>query len=478
MMAGINDFLAPTTHYLTPPPLAPTRARGTISATPETWQSKTESGLANLLRMAGLDERNAQQTASHYVGGLAALTPLGNAYDAQTSMRAAGAAAQRGDTLGRLGNSAMFAMAALPGVGALRREAKALREASGWVSAAREPIVTQAGRMGLPLGGLEQMDMAHPGPFGAYANVKPRVPGYGVNAEYQDMVPMAGRNVISPEKLEGSTIIPLYGDRSIAGKTIKSINGINVSVPTYGGPRYPEFNAAMGSGAGWASERSPISLIQNKIRAGLDRGGDVYGVYTTMGPKSADQTTMMVDALLQQARQAKIKAKDVKSFDRSVRTLAPGFPGMFHDDAASFLSGATQGKRKSIVEMMDKSPWLAAGFPDVAATRLALTEPELRLSPAGSSGFSMVKFGPESLDPHQVTLPHPTYPTQIAGSPAGQFQAEVPFDMLYPRFIGERRAAGADPGRDLRAFEMQKPEQNVDAQTVDRLMAYLEASRR
>jgi hypothetical protein len=138
------------------------------------------------------------------------------------------------------------------------------------------------------------------------------------------------------------------------------------------------------------------------------------------------------------------------------------------------LLGAKQGQRKSLVELMDSAKALEAGFPDVSATRIALTEPQLMQAPGGASGFQVVKFGPESLEPVNVTLPHPTYGTQMAGTPVGGFENMVPFDMLYPDLIKERRALGLAPGKDLRSFEFRKPTQTIDQETLDRLMKYLE----
>jgi hypothetical protein len=132
-MAGINDFLAPPPqpyappNYLNPPPLAPTRAQGTISTPQPTWQGWAEDKLAALLSKAGMDERGAQQTANHYTSALGLVPGIGNAVDAHDSMQAAGNAANRGDTLGRLGNSTLAVMAAVPFFGAAKRELNALR---------------------------------------------------------------------------------------------------------------------------------------------------------------------------------------------------------------------------------------------------------------------------------------------------------------------------------------------------------------
>ena len=366
--------------------------------------------------------------------------------------------------------------------GAAPAEAGAMRSGAGFFGSAFqrpsvEPIVTQAGRMGIPLGGAEQMAAAHPSAFGPYATIAPRVSHEDFSATYKPMFDMGDRQSFDPQRLENSLVFPLYGDRTIAGQRVTSINGAPVDVPTFGGPRYPEMNAAQGSSAGWASEPAPIGALKNKIRSGLDQGKDVYGVYTAMSPRSGDQTTMMADALLQQIGQSKISKKDIQAFNLDAKEILPGFPGVQHPDAMSYLTQAPQGARKQIVELMDSAKYLKAGFPDVSSARMALTEPGLLDKPSGASGFSVVKFDESSLGTHKNTLEHPTYPTQIAGRPMGQFDQQVPFDMLYPDFINERRAAGASAGKDLRAFEFRRPSQVVTPEQIDNVMKYMQMAK-
>ena len=355
-----------------------------------------------------------------------------------------------------------------------KAERENMRSLSVFESPSVEPIVTQAGRLGLPIGGAEQMAFAHPRAHGSYSRIKPRTPESDFSATYGDVVNTGPRPVFSVDRLENNMVLPLYGDRTAAGMSIKTINGIPVDVPLYGGPRYPEVNAALGSAAGWASEKAPIGALRSKIRSGLDAGKDVYGVYTAMGPTSADQSDMMVNALLQQIQSSPILKKDLAVFNKEARSYLPGFAGVEHPDAYQQLLGQTQGKRKRFVRQMDNAKRLAEGFPDASSARLAITEEALRGTPAGASGYSVVKFGPESLEQLEPTLVHPTYSVQIAGKPMGALENQVPFDMLYPDFFNARRAARDPGGSDLRALELSKPTQNMRAQDIDRLAKYLE----
>lgn len=355
-----------------------------------------------------------------------------------------------------------------------KAEREAMRSLSVFKPPSVEPIVTQAGRLGLPIGGAEQMAFAHPRAHGSYSRIKPRTPESDFSATYGDVVDTGPRPVFSVDRLENSMVLPLYGDRTAAGMSLKTINGIPVDVPLYGGPRYPEINAALGSAAGWASEKAPIGALRSKIQSGLDAGKDVYGIYTAMGPTSADQSDMMVNALLQQIPSSPILKKDLAVFNKKARSYLPGFAGVEHPDAYQQLLGQTQGKRKKFVRQIDNAKRLAEGFPDASSARLAITEEALRNTPAGASGYSVVKFGPESLEQLEPTLVHPTYSVQIAGKPMGALENQVPFDMLYPDFFKARRAARDPGGSDLRALELSKPTQNMRAQDIDRLAKYLE----
>jgi hypothetical protein len=356
-----------------------------------------------------------------------------------------------------------------------------------------KPVVTQAGELGIPVSGLEQMAVAHPSPFGAFSTIKPRKPAPEVTSDYLPAEefgpPTPGRNeplaVFDPdaprksfavEDLENAMVISLLGDRMSAGRRITDIDGTPVNVMTYGGPRYGEFNEAMGSPAVWASERSPISSLRKQIRGGLEEGRDVYGVYTAMGPKSLDQTTMMTDALLQQVRGGDIKKRDLAVFDRAMRGIVPDFVGVKDPGAYQQLAGLTQGDRIKFVQFMDSAKALDAGFPSVSATRIGLTEPELTNAPAGSTGFSVMKLGPESLEDFDISLLHPTYPVQMAGETAGRFPEMVPFDMVFSDLVSARRGAGASAGKDLRALELRKPSQVVTPEQIERLLKYLETS--
>jgi hypothetical protein len=87
----------------------------------------------------------------------------------------------------------------------------------------KKPAVTQAGELGLPVSGAEQMAVAHPSPFGAFATVKPRRRASEVTSEYLPAEefgpPTPGRNTplavfdpdTPPQELRGRGSRGRYG---------------------------------------------------------------------------------------------------------------------------------------------------------------------------------------------------------------------------------------------------------------------------
>lgn len=337
-------------------------------------------------------------------------------------------------------------------------------------------VYTQAGQKGERLASEVPFYAAHPE---GYAKVRSKVPPERVQADRVATANMAPRRTISPEALEGSMVIPLNGDKSIAGQSLTAVNGVPLAdaVELYGGPRYMDHQAAMGGRGVWASGKGVVKTLNNRIAEGLNDGLDVYGVYSAMGPTSADQTTMMADALLAQMPGAKVTKRNARAFDEAMQGLVPDWAGIMSPQAAEQLRNASGGTRKQFAELMDAARWRDAGFPDVGSTRVAITEPDLLHAPIGSAGYTIGKFDPAEVFKHEPDVPHPTYPAQMRGDVVGGFEEMVPRDLLFPDFYAARRAAGAPVNADARAFDMVKPAQVMTPEVVDRLMGYLEAVR-
>lgn len=337
-----------------------------------------------------------------------------------------------------------------------------------------EPIVTQAGRSGLRLADPKLLELAHASGGGSpFTSVKPRSPLDQFKFQKTDLGNLPAGEIVDPQSLQNAMLVSLYGDKTDALKAITNFGGIDVNVPLNAGPRFGAMQQALGGKAAWASEKTPVRLLRDRIAEGLDQGRDVYGIYTAMGPAAGDQTVDMANLIVQAAKGSKIKKADVKKFDDAMKKIAPEFPGIMDEDAMRFLQGQTQGVRKKMIDILDTAAFQDAGFPNVGAARIAITDENLLNAPAGSSGYSIVKFSPDTLSPMEPLIPHPSYGEQMAGEYIGQLPELVPFDLVFKDLIKQRRSQGMSAGSDLRSLELKKPNQVVDQETVDGIMNYI-----
>ena len=335
-----------------------------------------------------------------------------------------------------------------------------------------EPIVTQAGRMGLPVVGRELAEAQHPSKFGIFSKYKTAKPVSETEVEVSPFAVLPRDRRFDMGRLENAKIVSLFGDRLRAGDTILGVDGLPVNVRTHGGPLFGALQEALGGKGAWASEYGQLAGLRREILAGLEAGVPVFGAYTPMGPGALNQTLEMTDLLHQMAQNSPILKRDLAVFNRKASDLLPGYAGLLHEEAPMQMRDLTQGQRKAFVAQLDKSEMLKQGFPSVPSARYALTEEDLIDAPAGASGYSFVEFGPESLKSMEGGIDHPTYPDRMEGTFEGR-GAFVPFDMMFPDFVRSRRAGGDPAGSDLRAFELKKPSQVMNSEDFDRLMQYL-----
>jgi hypothetical protein len=286
---------------------------------------------------------------------------------------------------------------------------------------------------------------------------------------------------MKPEEMQGSLILPALGDRSIGGKYLTSVNEQSLTNPLLleGGPRYMAMNQPYGSA--WASDKGPITGLAKRIRAAGESGKDVYLAHSAMGHASLDHNTMMTEALLDLAKQNKISGKGWKALEADVRKVRPDFAGF--DDSRLFDANAKGGElRKALVRRMALQPHYEAGFPDVAAVRKAITEPELLEAPVHAGGFSIAKMDPAGRAIPNPEVAHSTYPTGLAVAPGGQsvggLSKPVPRDIFFRNFAEGRRAIGAKPSGDDYSFLRNTQPQEADQRWVDEVSRFLENAKR
>ena len=270
-----------------------------------------------------------------------------------------------------------------------------------------------------------------------------------------------GHRVITPADMEGATIIPLTGDRARAQATLTQVGDIPLRspVPLPGGPDF----MLEKPGSGWASARAPIEKLAKKVREG---GGRTFGVYVPGSHAMVDFSTTFADALLEQVSQSPVTKKGMQRFDAAVRRLRPEWKGLAHPDARKQLD-ANGELRLVFTDVMGLGEFRKAGFPDLATTRAAISEPALMNTRPYEGGFAIAELDPGGRVIRQPESPHPTYTTELGGQYAGQFAADVPIADLFPAFTQARRQSGADPARDVRSFMLSNPTQVATPQWVD-----------
>jgi len=335
------------------------------------------------------------------------------------------------------------------------------------------PIATQAGERGLPLRGQAQTQAQHPSKFGVFSSYKTPTPVEATKVVAEPYAVLPRDRMFDTSRLENAKIVSLYGDRERAGDTILRVNDHPTNVDTQGGAMFPALQEALGSEGAWASEYGALGPVRRAVAEGLDAGQPVFGVTTAMGPGALNQTIDMTDLLHQMATTSPIRKSDLSVFNKRARDVLPGYAGLLHDEAAQQLHGMTQGQRKAFVALLDNAGALNQGFPNVPAARYALTDENLLDVPAGTSGYSFVEFGPDSLKPLEGGVGHRSYPDRMAGTYEGRGPL-VPFTTMFSDFAKSRRDANALAGSDLRAFELGKPSQNMTPEAYDLLMKYLQ----
>jgi hypothetical protein len=302
---------------------------------------------------------------------------------------------------------------------------------------------------------------------------------------------------------KGGTMINVGGDRSNLGR-LTHINGkkLNWDVDLQAGPKYM---LEPNPGAVWANSAGHTSSF-NRIIGEAAKKGPVYGVYTPMGPESADQAHHMFDALMAQVDTGAISKADAKEFDDMLKAgvhmgtdpkdrakgaaAMEGWPGILNPKEASEFAKTLPGiHRKAVVQKMDLANMEKKGFPSVGMTRAAITDPDLLKTPGNMMGHRIVQFDPERGPAEESAFKHLTYQEATPG----QYVGDVP--MVQRQYampdVTEKMTARTDwakPGLIVhpysdqptgrssvrKMFEEQKQTQPVNQRMLDSVMTGLE----
>jgi len=302
---------------------------------------------------------------------------------------------------------------------------------------------------------------------------------FGYDAPPEDF--LLPERTIKIEDLEGKVLVPAFGDRTRAGGLLRSIMGQELPTPVelQGGADFMR-----SAGGIWASEPDAMATKAKHIeRIAQETGEEPILTYTAMGAQAGDFSKMMSDAMMQQIRPSManyIDPEAVARFDKYVRDkVDKDWVGILSPEASSYVSGMTGSNRRSLWQEMDKTSYRDAGFPDVGATRLAITDPRLIDAQPFDTGLTMgiLNRGFEvSPTPKDV---HSTYGAQIQGEYLGGLERPLAGELVWQDFFRKRREAGAKPASDQRAFMMTPSiSQRVTSQQVDEISRYREGLQR
>jgi hypothetical protein len=292
---------------------------------------------------------------------------------------------------------------------------------------------------------------------------------------------MPERKILTPEDLYKKAGFPKIGDRAATGKILTHINDQKLAwdVPLTGGPEYSMANLSPkpGKSAAWESGQGKVTALQNRIEEAAENADDVVGVYSSGSLQQVDFNTMMSDALAAQLPGTKLTKKAKTAFDKDVRKFYPEFVGVDSPKLREQLLDKKNGVlRTAFVKRMNNAEFQNMGFPDVPATRKAISEVSIMEDPIGTTGFTMAKMdtGRRTVDPK-----HPSgYPIAMAGEYIGGLETRIPFDVMFNTQTKQRRLLGAPTSGDYRSYELAQPVQVFDQEWLDTVSKYLEQQKK
>jgi hypothetical protein len=305
-------------------------------------------------------------------------------------------------------------------------------------------------------------------------------------------VKVAPRKIITLEDLQGGVAIPLVGDRAAAGRILQEVEGQRLKTPVnlQGGPGFMQTHTFEGQpekSAAWASGQGIISRLSGLARDAAEKSGTdkVFAPYISMSPTGVDFNTMVSNAVLGQYDPAALTKKAKKEFLRDVRNYVPDTkkphikPGSVLTEAdlndvdalrAKMLSPDAGPLRKVFVGRMGAKKFQDQGFPNIAATRKAVTEPELLHEDVGSTGYNIARIDPEGRIVESPLIPHETYPVQLRGEYFGSLEQPISYREFFPGFTESQRLSGKPEAYDWYTFGKQLPIQTLDQEWLDSIM--------
>jgi hypothetical protein len=327
-------------------------------------------------------------------------------------------------------------------------------------------LVGQTGSIGAPM-------------WHGISQVKLPKPVSEMEAAYKAAKAPIAEKMVTPAELQGGSLLPALGDRSLAGGKLVGVGGEKLDKPVSleGGHGY--MAAQSPRGVVWASEKGPLRRLEN-LAAELGKSGKpVYFPYTAMGERAIDFSHHVSDTLVGMLPSARISDANKSEFNAAMRGPhdlgeVSDWPGIGSKDLRQYLRDAPGRVRTKFAQVMDSRKFQDAGFPSVAEARFAVTDPRLLHEATGSSGLSISELGLGQ----KASSKHTTYPEALAGQYRGGFGTSVPKEVMYPDVINYYLQRGYEPYRHnyLMLHGLKgAPAQPTNQQWVDTVSSFLRA---
>jgi len=314
------------------------------------------------------------------------------------------------------------------------------------------------------------------------------------------------RETVSPEALQGETLIPIMGDRSIGGGELRSVQGVPLDAPVRleGGPMFPFLGEP-----GWASmEAAARGKVIHINKAAEATGQAPIAMYTSMGDLAMDFNTMHAEAALRQLPALNVRPEAIEAFNAAIREGhggksgfrgIPEFPGILDEDALAMVrnevpttSAPNSYLRQSLGAAFRRAEFQDQGLPVHQDIVRAITEPDLVNDPVGYSGYSFFRGAPGfDVDVGDHTTYSHRIPRQGAGGSTGSnyeinvggLDYTVPPDIMFPKQWAEISKRTDKHGKPLTdqmkvgALQQGHGFEVADQQWVDINMRYQEERR-
>ena len=290
------------------------------------------------------------------------------------------------------------------------------------------------------------------------------------------------RNIVGIEGLLGSTLVPIFGDKTSIG-AVNQLKGLKLDSPieSHGGVNFSQQH--QGSGRGWMSMEKAAKGKQSNIDFAADRtnNNDVVGVYTAGADPSFSFAAPTAELMMAQTLAAKVPKKSKAAFDAELRSVRPGWVGLDDPRALDQLLGkgefAREGSgalRIDFVDTMDKAKYRDMGFGIRQDAVNAITQPGLENVARGDSGFGLMQAIPGAKTFREEGI-HQSYDTVIPGDYRGGLVDSLPANVMFPDTFRWMQSLGRQPSSQLGSLMMDpKLYQRADEGWLESVSRYLE----